>query len=211
MGDENKLGRNLALKNLLVASLIADGDKALAKNKNVLEIACNYKTDKIYYLLQYIKQYNLKSYIRIHQKSQSFYITVVENLRPMIEKWYSSGNQKYFFKASCSEDITLQSIIICINLFGYRKVDGIGFKTTVDEKSLYALVHTISNKLNHFVFFSNGNVSIPSVDKLCEKHLSYLTALESTELVNYLTRKEMNSLKMINPLKGRKAYWNGSI
>ncbi len=111
----------------------------------------------------------------------------------MVAQWYE-GCLIIFSKRLDTSFITYQSIIICINLFRSRKLEGIYIPTSVDKRFLKNLSYCIEKNLGITVIPGKNQIKIPEVPSLFLENIDRTSTFDSTELANFLTNQEKNKL-----------------
>jgi len=183
----------IELKNLIIASLMSEGEIFYSKNKGESYLLVPFLKEKSYYLSNHIKHHNLKEYIIVEPHKEQMKIVYKSIYEGLVAQWYEQG-QKIFTKRLDPSLITYKSIIICINLFGSRKLEGISIPTSVDKRYLKNLSYCIEKNLEITVIPGKSQIKIPEVPRLFLSTIDKVSTFDSTELANYLTNQEKNKL-----------------
>lgn len=183
--------QKLALQHLVTASLMSTGYISHMNNGIIDKLYVPYSIEKKFYLIDYLKQYQLQNFVQI--KDSEFIINLTNDLQEYVNKWFF-GNKKIFKKNFLTEH-DYQAIIVCINLFGIRQLEGIAFPTTIDKKYLFTLCFTIGIYLNVKTTISNKKIKITDVTELFIETIYQTSFLDSSTIANYLSKKEKEILK----------------
>jgi len=181
------------LKNLLIASLMSEGEFSLSQNNSQSYLVVPFSKEKSYYLSNHIKHHNLKEFVIVEPHREQMKIVFNSLFEELVERWYENG-LKIFSKRLDPSLITYQSIILCINLFGTRKLEGISIPTSVDKRFLKNLSYCIEKNLGITVIPGKNQIKIPEVPILFLKNIEKVSTFDSTELANFLTNQEKNKL-----------------
>lgn len=181
------------LKNLLIASLMSEGELSFSQKNSKSYLVVPFSKEKSYYLSNHIRHHNLKEYVIVEPHKDQ--MKIINNLlsEEFIEQWYENG-LKIFSKRLDPSLITYQSIILCINLFGTRKLEGISIPTSVDKRFLKNLSYCVEKNLGITVIPGKNQIKIPEVPNLFLKNIEKVSTFDSTELANFLTNQEKNKL-----------------
>ncbi|MFC0273761.1 hypothetical protein ACFFIX_20450 [Metabacillus herbersteinensis] len=180
------------LENLIIASLISCGDVTSFKDENyTLEVP--FEKDKSFYLSNYLKHNGLYDFVLVEPTKGQFKIPPNTYLNKLVHQWYQDGN-KIFSKKLDPKLLNYHSIILCINLFGSRKIEGISVPTNVDKRFLRTITYCIEKCIHVSVIPGRGQIKIPDVPNLFIDNVEEINAIDSTELANYLTNQEINKL-----------------
>lgn len=188
MGDKN-LSKNLW--NLAIAGLISEGEFDIFSSEPLLKVP--YERKKTVYLSDILKDANLIRNLKIeHQKGQ-YSIHSYPYLKVLKDQWYK-GNTKIFSNVLDPKLISLESIIICINLFGSRKLETISIPTSIDRNYIRSVSYCIEQHLKVPVVPSINQLKITNIPKFIQSTLAEIPAIHSAELVNFLTDKERKKM-----------------
>ncbi|MGN7299754.1 hypothetical protein [Ferdinandcohnia sp. SAFN-114] len=188
--DTNK---KVELKNLILASLMSEGEISYSQNSSESYLVVPFSKEKSYYLSNHIKHHNLKEFIIVEPHKEQMKIAFNSIFEELVAQWYEEG-LKIFSKRLDPSFITYQSIIICINLFGSRKLEGISIPTSVDKRFLKNLSYCIEKNLGITVIPGKNQIKIPEVPSLFLENIDRTSTFDSTELANFLTNQEKNKL-----------------
>lgn len=182
-----------ALKNLLLASLMSEGEISFSIKGNQSYIVVPFSKEKSYYLSNHIKHNNLKEFVIVEPQREQMKIVYYTIFKNLVEGWFENG-LKIFSKRLDPSLITYQSIILCINLFGIRKLEGISIPTSIDKRFIKNLSYCIEKNLGVTVIPGKNSIKIPDVTTLFLKNIEKVSTFDSTELANFLTNQEKNKL-----------------
>lgn len=177
----------ITLEKLAIASLIGEGEFDTISSENSLMVPFDKK--KALYLAELIKENNLKKHLEIDLKKGQFLIhshSVLEKLR---NQWYVN-NKKVFTMVLDPNLLSLQAIVIGINLFGSRKLESISIPTNIDKDHLRSLSYCIEHHIKVPVVPSGNHIKITNVPKFILYSVNEIPTIHSAELVNFLTDKE---------------------
>lgn len=183
--DEKKT--NTALERLAIACLIGEGE--FIPSQNDIELKVPFDKKKALYLAEIIKENNLKKYIQIDLKKGQFTLNSHPILEMLKSQW-NSGNNKIFSMILDPNLLSLQSIVICINLFGSRKLESISIPTNIDKEHLRALSYCIEQHIKVPVVPATNHIKVTNVPKFILNSVNEIPTIHSAELVNFLTDKE---------------------
>lgn len=187
--EDKQVARNLL--DFSKAVLIGEGDFDFNNSNDVLSIPFN--KQKSLYLSEVLKNEQISNYIEINSKKEQLSIHSHPILKTLKDQWYKD-NSKIFSLTLDPGLITLKSIIVCINLFGIRKLESISLPTSIDRDHLKTLSYCLEKHLKVPVTPSNNQMKITDIPKLVTSAVSDISALHSAELINYLTTKEKKLL-----------------
>ncbi|MDC3424290.1 hypothetical protein NC797_07180 [Aquibacillus sp. 3ASR75-11] len=194
--------KSSALKNLVIASLISEGELLDINGESELHVP--FTREKSVYLYNYLRNNNLKEYVSVEPRKEQFKINLNEELRCLVSKWFIKGTK--IFSKNLGLLLNFNAIILCINLFGTRKLEGIGISTTVHKDFLKTLSYCIEKMLSLSVIPGKNQLKIPEVPVLLLETMDKISTIESTEIANYLTNAEKNKLREAIFHKGGKSY-----
>jgi hypothetical protein len=188
VGDKN-LSKNLF--NLAIAGLISEAEFENFSDELLLKVPIERK--KTIYLTDVLKEANLKRNLKIEPIKGQFTIHSHSFLTRLKEQWYK-GNTKIFSNILDPNLINLQSIIICINLFGSRKLETISIPTNIDRNYIKAVSFCIEHHLKVPVIPGTNQIKITNIPQFILSTLADIPAIHSVELINFLTDKEKKKL-----------------
>lgn len=178
------------IEHIIIASLMSDGEINRATSE--LQIPFNHK--RIHYMQQIIIDHNLGEMIRIEPKRSQL---IIHSCKKLINSYYDSwyeNNQKVFSRKLDPDIITFQSIILCIILFGSRKLEFISIPTSVHKEYLRTLIFCISHYLNVPILPASNQIKIANIPDLFLTTTDLISVIDGVELSNFLTPKEKNTL-----------------
>ncbi|RHW35975.1 hypothetical protein D1B31_17965 [Neobacillus notoginsengisoli] len=182
----------ITLKKLAIASLIGEGEFCTTTKSPVLKVPFDRK--KAFYLAELIKENNLINlYLEIDLKKGQFSLHSHPILEELRNQWYAK-NKKVFSMVLDPGLLSLQAIIIGVNMFGTRKLESISIPTTTDKDHLKALSYCIGQHINVPVLPTTNQIKITNVPKFILNSLNEIPAIHSAELVNFLTEKEKKKI-----------------
>lgn len=186
--DSNKLPSNL--NDFILAALISEGQWDL-ETPNVLKIPVS--KDKALYLAEILREEDLSNYVQVNTKNWEISIFCPIDIRQNYENWFE-GNVKVFSKFLDPRLLTLNAIILCINLYGERQLEAIKITTNVETKYIKILAYCIEKHLKVPVVPAKNNIKITNVASFISNYMNLISAIQSTGLINYLTTKERKIL-----------------
>lgn len=184
--EEKKIKSNTEI--LAVAALLSEGEiVSNIRNEFVLQVPFDRK--KSMYLSELIRDSNIKSHMDINLKKDIFILHSHPILEKLKKQWYQ-GQTKIFSKSLDPKLITVQSIIIAINLFGTRKLESVSIPTNIDKEYLRTISFCMEHHLKVPVIPSTNHIKFTNVPKFIQNSIFDIPAIHSIELVNFLTEKE---------------------
>lgn len=183
--EDKKVSRNL--NNLAIAALISEAEYDIFSVEPILKVPFDQK--KSFYLAEVIKDCNLKAFIDFDLRKGQFTIHSHSVLKRLRQQWYKD-NTKIFSMKLDPDLITLQSIVMCINLFGSRKLESISIPTNIEKEHIKAISYCIEQHLNVPVIPSPNQIKITNVPRFIVAAIAEIPAIHSAELINFLTEKE---------------------
>ncbi|PGT82208.1 hypothetical protein [Bacillus sp. AFS040349] len=180
----------IALENLIIASLLSQGEIDLLKSN---ELIVPFSKEKAFFLSSYLKQHNILDFVHVQIHKEQFKIHSNNRLKELIDNWFNSGTKTFIQKLD-SNILRYEAIILCINLFGSRKLESISIQTTVNKKYLRTVTYCIEQVLKVPVIPGKNQIKIPDVLELIIKSIDHLDTINSTELTTYLNSMEKNRL-----------------
>ncbi|WP_078557263.1 hypothetical protein [Bacillus alkalicellulosilyticus] len=190
---------HIALQDLVVASLLSNGELCPLKKEPVLIVP--FTKEKALYLLNYLKSNNLGEYVRVKEKSEEFEVILDTNLYKITQEWYKN-REKIFSKKLGATYVGYSTIILCINLFGNRKLESIGIPSSIHKDLLKTLTYHMEKCLEQTVIPGKNEIKIPEVPNLFLDTLSKVSSINSTEIANFLTNHEKNKLIQVSSQRG---------
>ncbi|MEI2356287.1 hypothetical protein [Mesobacillus zeae] len=188
--DDKKIVNDL--KEIVIAALLSEGDfDSYSSKSNILKVPFDKK--KSLYLAELISCSNLKPYINIDLKKGQFNIHSHQVLETLRNQWFRKQT-KVFSTVLDPGLLSLQSIILSINLFGTRKVGSISIPTNIDKDFLRAVCYCMEYHLKVPVIPSVNHIKITNIPKLILNSMAFLPAIHSAEFVNFLTVKEKKQI-----------------
>lgn len=183
--DEKKTA--ITLKKLAVACLITEGEFRSSANGTAL--ITPFEKSNGLYLAEIIKENSLKEHIEINFKKEQFTLCSHSVLDELRTQWYAD-NKKIFSMVLDPHLLSLQSIVMGINLFGSRKLESISIPTNINKDHLRALSYCIEHHIKVPVVPSANHIKITNVPKFILNLVNELPTIHSAQLVNFLTDKE---------------------
>lgn len=183
--------RTQNINKLAIAALISEAYFDGTSRSLILKSPVSLK--KISYLEEISKNGDFDANINISQKKGQFNLhshTVLEQLK---NQWYKDKS-KIFSSLLDPNLINLESIIICINLFGTRKLETISIPTTIDKEYIKAISYCIEQHLDVPVIPGTTQIKITNVPEFIRSKILDVPTIHSTELVDFLTDKEKKRL-----------------
>ncbi|WP_379599280.1 hypothetical protein [Oceanobacillus luteolus] len=147
-----------------------------------------YSPDKSSYIKSYIKQHELYNFVVFNNATDEFKIRIPDWLSTYVSNWFV-GKEK-IFKRNFIKDNDYQAIMIFINLFGHRQIEGIAIPTSVSPRYLFTLLFSVSHNLKIKTMISNKQIKILDRKELFLNTLSRATTLDSSHIANFLLKKE---------------------
>ncbi|MDO6657400.1 hypothetical protein [Anaerobacillus sp. 1_MG-2023] len=196
------LVNELAKEDLITAALIGEGylDNYNAKDELVIPFA----KEKSFYLYNLLKDNSYKDSIRFEARRGQFKIDITDNIS-LVQSWYESG-QKVFKKELAFKYLSFRSVVIAVNVFGERKIEGITVPSTIPNEFIRTLSYCIERKLNLTVVSGKNCIKIPEVPNLFLETYKNLDTFDSTQLLSYLTKAEKSKLVEISTRKSEEFY-----
>lgn len=191
------LTKSKALHNLVLAALMSRG---YVFGKKDLEFIVPFTHEKRFYLADYLKEHKLQDHVSIDTESYELSIKLTPGLSTLVKSWWV-GQEKIFLK-NFLKQADLQAIILCINLFGNRQVEGVAFLTNVKQNYLFTMCYTLTNILGVKTIFSKNQVKITNVTQLFLEVVDKTSSFDSSSIATYLNKKEKEELvKYISELQ----------
>lgn len=187
--DTKKVAKNIEV--LAVASLLSEGDFDHLQAGTVLKVP--FDTKKTLYLMDFIKENRLENYIDINVKRGQFNIHSHPVLGGVKQQWYND-KRKIFSMILDPKLLNLQSIIMCINLFGIRKSESITIPTSIEKDHIKAVSYCIEQLLKVTVVPTPTSIKITNIPKFIVNSIKEIPATHSAELINFLTEKEKKKI-----------------
>lgn len=188
--EDLKIAKNMEM--LAIAALCSEGEIVNGPdNKSVLKVPFDRK--KSMYLSELIKDSNLKAYMDIDLKKNQFILHSHSVLDKLKNQWYQ-GQKKIFSNTLDPKLLTIQSIIVSINLFGTRKLESVSISTNIDKDYLRTISYCMAYYLKVPVIPSINHIKIMNVPKFILASVNDIPAIHSAELVNFLTDKEKKKI-----------------
>lgn len=178
-----------ALREFAIAALISEGEYL---DEHTISIPF-YNHKKILYLNEMLSQKQLKDYVIVNMKKRQMDINV-KSLPDLKNEWYMN-NIKTFSLMVNPDLISLESIIMAMNLFGNRKLETITIPTTVDKAFMRTLSMCMEVHLKVNVVPGNGHYKIYDIPNLVLHTIDHTLTIHSAELTNFLNVKEQKKLK----------------
>lgn len=176
------------LTNLAVAALISEGEYDVFSDEDKLVFSLGKR--KYPYLESVIKENELWENIVINPKREQVTIYNHPPLSELRKTWYEDGN-KIFSRTLNPAKINVESIALCINLFGERKTKSISIPTSVDSNYISILSYCIEHHLGVPVIPAASHVKITRIPHTVISLIPKIATLHSAELVNILTAGEI--------------------
>lgn len=184
---------NQELHNLILACLIGEGEHS--RDGHILNAI--YTQDKTLFLINFIKEYDLKDFVSIEPYKSKLTIKTVDLV--LYKKAWYEGQNKIFSKRLDPDLLTLKSIILCAILFGNRRIEKISINTSVDSNYVRTLAIAMEQHLKVPVIPSKNQLKICDIPNFVIQHIDHLTMLENAELASFLTNQEKSKLvKVLN-------------
>lgn len=178
------------IEHLIIASLMSAGEI----NRVTSELQIPFNNKKMQYMMQIIIDHNLGERIRIEPKRGQLVIHSCNKLISRYhESWYEN-NEKVFSKKLDPKIITFESIILCIILFGSRKLEFITIPTSIHKDYLRTLIFCISHHLNVPILPASNQIKIANIPDLFLSTTDRISVIDGVELSDFLTPKEKNTL-----------------
>ncbi len=197
--------RDQALINLVVASLISEGYPAYSRRNSKNELCVPFQKEKSYYLRNYLKSFELGTFVDVEIRKEEMRIVLNDGLYQLVNQWYE-GNAKVFNTKIATEYLNNHAVILCINLFGTRKVEGIGIPTSISKSYLRTVSFSLEKILNLNVVIGNNQLKIIQVAELFLESYKNFSSIDCTEIANFLTQTEKNKLRNAILKKGGELY-----
>ncbi len=154
-------------------------------------LTCPFDMHKSYYLFNYLHQHRLNKEVIVEPKKNQIKIPLLNpDHAQMVNEWHDHNANKIFQKYFGNQYLNYHAVILTINLFGKRKIESIGISTSTNREHLQTLAHSFSQTINQYVYIANKDINIPDIVTLCQRNVPLLTALDSAELVNYMSLEE---------------------
>ncbi|MBF0706755.1 hypothetical protein IQ283_09055 (plasmid) [Alkalihalobacillus hwajinpoensis] len=196
------LVNELAKEDLITAALIGEG--YLDTYNNEAELVIPFAREKSFYLYNLLKDKTYKDSIKFEARRGQFKIDISDNFS-LVDSWYEKG-QKVFKKELAFKYLSFRSVVIAVNIFGERKIEGISVPSTIPSKYIRTLSYCIERKLNLTVVSGKNCIKIPEVPILFLDTYKNLDTFDSTQLLSYLTKAEKNKLVEISIRKSGEYY-----
>lgn len=179
------------LYRLAIAALISEAEYDQFSTKLLLKSPINIK--KFAYLDDICKEGNIHLNIEKNHKKGQFTFHSHPVLEQLKQQWFQGGI-KTFSNILDPKLINLQSIVMCINLFGTRKLETISIPTTINKEYIKAISYCIEQHLKVPVIPGVTQIKITNVLHCIGSLVSELPTIHSAELINFLTKKEKKKL-----------------
>jgi hypothetical protein len=179
------------LYKLATASLISEAEFDNFSSDLMLKSPISIK--KFSYLEDILRESNLNSYIKLDPKKEQFTIHSHTLLQDIKKQWYI-GNSKIFSKILDPGLIDIQTIVICINLFGTRKSENITIPTSIVKDQIKGVSFCIEQHLKVPIIPSSNSIKITNLPLFIGSILKEVPTIHSTELINFLTDKEKKKI-----------------
>lgn len=187
---KNKKTKNL--HDLATALLIGEGEFGVrAGIERSLTVPFDRK--KSWYLSETIKNEQLTDFIDINSKRGQLYLHSHSVLETLYPQWFKDGNKIFSFIMD-PKLLNLKSIVLCINLFGERKLETISIPTTVEKEHIKTLAYCMEQHLQVPVVPGTNQIKIANIPNFVLNCINDLPAIHSAELINFLTDKEKKKL-----------------
>ncbi|GLO68290.1 MULTISPECIES: hypothetical protein [Oceanobacillus] len=180
------------LKNLILASLLSRGEVFKKKGDSTKQLIVPLIYENRYFLADYLKEFELQHYVKIDSESNEMTIYLTVEYIDLVDHWHD--NSEKIFKKNFLKSTDIQAIILCLNLFGVRQVEGIAFSTTIKQAYLFTLSYTLKSLLNVNVIFSKNQLKITDVSKLLLEVIGKTSSKNSSYIAAYLNSKEKEKL-----------------
>lgn len=187
--ESKKIAVNL--EKLAVAALISEGDFDYFQESNVLKIP--FDTKKALYLKDLVKESGLERYIDINLKRGQFSIHSHSVLKTLQKQWYKD-KKKIFTMILDPDLLNVESIITSVNLFGVRKLESILIPTSIDKEYIKSIAYCMEQKLKVTVIPTATSLKIMNIPKFIINSIKEIPAIDSAELINFLTEKEKKKI-----------------
>lgn len=189
-----KIKTEKPLKDLIIASLMGNAyPNHDFLNKGISTLFVPYSLDKKVYISSFIKHHQLLNFVENNNESHELRIKIPISLKSYVSYWFE--DQQKIFKRNFITEEDYQAIIIFINLFGQRQLEGVAISTTVEQRYLITLSFTIGRLLNVKTFLSNRSIKIPDITELFLETVFKTTSLDSSNIASYLLKKERKVLQ----------------
>lgn len=178
------------LYDLAIALLIGEGEFDFGSDS---KLSVPFDRKKSMYLLEVIKNERLNDYIDINQKRGQIYLHSHMVLETLKFQWYKDGNKIFSFILD-PKLLTLKSIIMCINLFGERKLETISIPTNIEKDHIKTLAYCIEKHIKVPVIPGSNHIKISNIPTFVIDCIHDLPAIHSAGLINFLTEKEKKKI-----------------
>lgn len=179
------------LFDLAVSGLISEAEFDIFNPDSLLNIPIERK--RYFYLADVLKDTKLKSYFEINKHKGQLTIHSHSLLSSLKKQWYK-GNLKIFSNILDPNLINLQSIVLCINLFGSRKLETISIPTSIGKEYIKAISYCIEQHLKVPIIPSANCIKVTNIPYFISSVVNELPVIHSAELMNFLTEKEKKRL-----------------
>jgi len=179
------------LKDFAIAGLISEGDYDIFSKSPVLKIPIIFTRRKITYLHDIIKE--MKPFIDINIKKGQLNVSTHSVLKELREQWYE-GNVKIYSKYLDPNLITVESIIICANLFGIRRLENITIPTSVSKDYIRGLAFCIERHLKAPVIPGKNQIKITNIPFVATTIIREVPTIHSVEFLHFLTESEKRKI-----------------
>lgn len=186
--EEKKTTKNLY--DLAIALLVGEGEFDFGSDS---KLSVPFDRKKSMYLLEVIKNERLSDFIDINSKRGQITLHTHMVLEAIRYQWYKDGKKVFSFILDPNL-LTLKSIIMCINLFGERKLETISIPTNVEKEHNKTLAYCIEKHLNVPVIPGANQIKITNIPTFIIECINDLPAIHSAELINFLTEKEKKKI-----------------
>lgn len=196
------LVNEVAKEDLITAALIGEGYLDTFNDKDQLVIP--FAKEKSFYLYNLLKDNTYKDSIKFEARRGQFKIDISDNTS-IAHSWYENG-QKVFKKELAFKYLSFRAVVIAVNVFGERKIEGISVPSTISMEYIRTLSYCIERKLNLTVVSGKNCIKIPEVPNLFLETYKNLDTFDSTQLLSYLTKAEKSKLVEISTRKSEEFY-----
>lgn len=179
------------ITNLAIAGLISEGEFDIFSDVPVLKMPLHRK--KTSYLRSIITESHLEDYIDVDINRGQISIHSHTCLANLKDQWYDE-KKKIFSKYVDPNNLSLDSVLMAITLFGIRKLETIYIPTSVEKDYIIRLVYCVEHHLNVPVIPGANHIKIARVKQVILSNYADIPAIHSAELINLLTKKEKRRL-----------------
>lgn len=174
------------LKDLATALVIGKGEIVSTEISSFIYSEIN--KEKIRYLKDYISTTSLPNHrVTIDDRSIALH---GENITSWALKTFYKGEEKIFCSRLDISKLSLNSIVLWINIYGRRNEDYIEVPTTVNTDYLRVLMYCLEQRLGVTILAGHKHLKIFNIKKIYDNFIPHVSINHLAVFANYFSRKE---------------------